>query len=830
MSIDPQPIPTTCPTTHNPQPAPQLITHNSQHFVSPLILITISYVLGIILGNLKLLPLWLTLILSVSVFLCIFYFLFKKQPAFYLLLALIVLLGMFYTQFRSDFISPQDISHFISPQRVTIVGQIVDEPKSSGDLTFFTLDAKHLVADESAFRVSGKASVTYKGEVLISYGDSVCLSGILSSLEALQNPGLFSYSDYLEREGIHSRFQVKKDGVKIFAKGGFSFTKTALYLQKRLVHVSTQTLPSPYDTLLSGIVLGSKAAKIPSFLSDAYRRAGVSHLLVASGMQITILIGIFVSLGKFFNLPVWLIALLSTAANILCTLIVGGGPSILRAAFMSQAAIFSLLFERKGEFYTSFSLAALVLLVINPLTLFDIGFQLSFAATWSLVYISPVLAELLKSEDKHPRRFLCDLFSVSLSPVLATAPVCAFHFSEFSLVGVITNFLILPWVSVLLILGFVSAVTGIFFLPLAYLINNANLFLLVILNWIVITLSSLPFATFVLATPNFIWLVFYYLGLVFVVEIIRHNNSKVYDMETAPVYRGRFPTSCSNQLFGVIVLVLIIFACFVWHEAFEKISPALKITVLDVGQGDSILVEAPTGEKMLVDGGDVGKGEKIIIPYLKKKGITSLDVVVLTHPHADHLLGLLEVMQKVKVEEVFDSGQSCDFSAYRIFLALVAKNKIKYRVVEGGQIYTLANGVKMRFLNPSKPYLSGTNSDTNSNSIAFQLLYKNFSMLFTGDMEIEGEERVLSRFSQEMIGSQALKVGHHGSRTATSPPFLEAVSPHYAIISCGRHNKFRHPHRSTLQKLKEKGIKLYRTDVDGAVQIETDGGQLVVRK
>jgi competence protein ComEC len=422
---------------------------------------------------------------------------------------------------------------------------------------------------------------------------------------------------------------------------------------------------------------------------------------------------------------------------------------------------------------------------------------------------------------------------------LATAPICALNFNEFSVIGILTNFLILPWTSAILILGFLSSAAGLFFMPLSLLINNANLVLLLILNWIVLQLSALPFATFVLATPSPLFILIYYLGLVIFVEQIKNKRSKMLGnqrlnasvsqsdlrdkLETA-TGRSRFPINCDNCVFWILVLVFIVSAFWVWSSVFTGVWPdPLKITVLDVGQGDSILVEASTGEKMLIDGGDRGKGDKIIIPFLKKRGITKLDLVVLTHPHADHLLGLLEVMQKVRVGQVFDSGQNCDFAAYHNFLALVHKNNIKYHLARGGQIYTLAKDVKLQIFNPLNPLLSGTNSDLNSNSVAFRLKYRDFTMFFTGDMEVEGEERVLSSFPQGMLRSQILKVGHHGSRTATSLPFLEAVSSRHAIISCGRHNRFKHPHKSTLRRLKEKGIKLYRTDQDGAVVIETDG-------
>jgi competence protein ComEC len=256
-------------------------------------------------------------------------------------------------------------------------------------------------------------------------------------------------------------------------------------------------------------------------------------------------------------------------------------------------------------------------------------------------------------------------------------------------------------------------------------------------------------------------------------------------------------------------------------------------------------VEIPNGKRVLIDGGGVDRaenigvsgdlpagrhgqenkdsvGEKVVVPFLHRKGINHLDLVVLTHPHADHLGGLNIVLDEIKVDQVLDGGQIYDSQAYLRFKELIKANQIKYVIARAGQVVNFGGEIEGRIFNPSLPFLQNTNSDPNNNSIVMRLVYGDVSFLFTGDMEKNGEERVLnSAFGS--LHSTILKVGHHGSSTSTSDEFLGAASPRVTVISVGKHNRYRHPSPSTLKKLELTGVKVYRTDESGAVTVRTDG-------
>ncbi len=296
----------------------------------------------------------------------------------------------------------------------------------------------------------------------------------------------------------------------------------------------------------------------------------------------------------------------------------------------------------------------------------------------------------------------------------------------------------------------------------------------------------------------------YYSGLVAAVEVVR---------------RGRWP---KISKFRAAVIVLAVVGLLFWHGAATLAVRGLIITILDVGQGDSILIESPSGKRMLIDGGESKMGQKVVVPFLRKQGIKELDLVVLTHPHEDHLGGLPAVLENIKVKRVLDPGFNYNSRSYRRFLDLVRRNSIKYGIARAGQTISLGDNVEGRILHPSYA-CQEDEGNVNNWSVVMRLCFGRFSIMLTGDNEQEGEEKILGLYSAGALASTILKAGHHGSATSTSAEFLGLVSPQVAVISCGRRNKFRHPHKSTLKRLEEAGIKVIRTDENGAVTIRSDG-------
>lgn len=253
----------------------------------------------------------------------------------------------------------------------------------------------------------------------------------------------------------------------------------------------------------------------------------------------------------------------------------------------------------------------------------------------------------------------------------------------------------------------------------------------------------------------------------------------------------------------------------------------LTVKVLDVGQGDAILIRAQD-QVVLIDTGDVPAKDGLI-KLLKSQGITTIDKLVITHPHADHIGGVAAVFQQFTVKQIYDSGQTTTSNLYKQYLSQIQKQKIPFTVVRAGMTIDLGNEIVLKILAPDKPFIIGSDSDINNNSIVAKLVYNNFSMLLTGDAESESEERMLKK-DASTLKSTVLKSGHHGSRSSSSVPFLQAVSPEAAIISLGANNDYHHPHPSTLKKYKDKKIAIYRTDTDGTVTVASDGKTYTITK
>lgn len=260
------------------------------------------------------------------------------------------------------------------------------------------------------------------------------------------------------------------------------------------------------------------------------------------------------------------------------------------------------------------------------------------------------------------------------------------------------------------------------------------------------------------------------------------------------------------------------------------------MTFLDVGQGDSAVIEAPSGRVVVIDGGGIpgrdprdggDPGSRVVVPFLRSRGISSIDLLIATHPDDDHVQGLLAVTERLVVRAVLDSGlPSPPGSPLAQLRALWKAQGVRVHTAQRGQRFELGEGVRLEILHPASPFLTGTRSDDNNNAIVARLVYGKARVLFMADAEAEAEESLLNAGLE--LAADILKVGHHGARTSSSARFLQRVAPQGAIVSCGRQNRFGHPHPETLRRLKEQGVTLFRTDQQGALALESQGDAFTV--
>jgi len=358
-------------------------------------------------------------------------------------------------------------------------------------------------------------------------------------------------------------------------------------------------------------------------------------------------------------------------------------------------------------------------------------------------------------------------------------------------------------VTVVVALGFLATLCS-FFLPLAQIFSSSNWLFLAILIKVIDFFSHFPGAGIRVITPSLSFIGIYYLGIVGLTNFKRSLLIR------------------KAVSMGALCLIVI----FIWGNIFASQDKLLKVTFLDVGQGDAAFIQFPDKRNMLIDGGD---GRFDILPsYLWDEGIRRIDYLVLTHPHADHVTGLINVLSSFKVGEVWDSGQEFTSAEYEKFLRIIDDKKISYKIVRAGERLFIAPGIGIDILHPQEKFLKGGGSEPNNNSIVIRFFYKRVAFLFTGDIEEEAEEFLESKYGSQ-LHSTILKVPHQGSKTSSTLKFLEKVSPECAIISVSARNTFGHPNPEVLKRYQNLGIRVYRTDKEGAVIVTTDGEDYWIR-
>ncbi len=466
------------------------------------------------------------------------------------------------------------------------------------------------------------------------------------------------------------------------------------------------------------------------------------------------------------------------------------------------------LINRNRNLNISLFFAAFLILLLNPLILYDAGFLLSFIVTFFIINLSPVLQGLFSKIVVWIKKPL----AVSTAAWIGIFPLSAYFFSKVSIISIVSNIFIIPLTGIAVILGFITFFIGLTSISLAGIVANINYLVLNLITLIAKSFSSLPFAFIYVAQPSIMVIILYYLTVYFII-----------DMFYKKILSQKIKKKAALIIIPVILLIIII---QVFYPADN-----LKVNFINVGAGDCILIEAPNKINILIDGGgtpqgDFDVGSKIVIPYLRRKGINKINLLVLTHPHLDHLEGLLPVIKEFKVDMVLDSGLICDSSEYKEFISLIQKKGIPYHQAKAGDNFIFNNNLEIFLLNPLYDSAFYDQSDFNNASIVVKLFYKNTDFLFTGDIEEAAEKKLL--IWQNILQSDILKVGHHGSATSTNLEFLDKVDPSIAVITVGK-NHFGHPSQKIIERLEDKNIQIYRTDEDGTIIIRTNGHEYWIR-
>lgn len=682
---------------------------------------------------------------------------------------------------------------------LVLEARLAQEPvKWAPDRTRLLLDAEAVHAGPERLPAVGRVQITIYGllDTTLGEGQRVLLDARLHRPIGFRNPGAFDYPAHLRREGILLVGHARADRVSALTPDAPPWR---VAVKRWAVGVITARLPETSGALLAGLLLGERSA-LPPQSDEAFRRAGVYHILAVSGFNVALLAGAVFGGLAMGGVPRRGAAVVAAVVLIGFALVVGGQPSVLRATVMGLLLLAALLLDRESQLLNALALAVLALLLWRPGDLWEPGFQLSFAATAGIVYLAPRLAAAM-TERGWPV-WLATAAAVSLGAQAAVTPLMLAHFNQLSLIGVGANLAVVPLAGVATTLGMLALLVELVPGPLAALLFQTLWLILLILRALVWIAAAVPGAMVHLPAPGALTVIAWYAALLLAPAAAVSRRSRA----------------------GVGVLLVTVAGLSVWPW-LRPTETMLRVTFLDVGQGDAALIELPEGPRLLVDGGPGGArrfdvGERVLAPFLWNRPLGHLDAVALSHWDLDHSGGLAAVLTRFSVGEFWESGRPPRPGAEETVAAL-ARSRTPRRVLGAGQRLWLGRAL-ITVLGPAP----GPPLAANDQSLVLRLDWRALSLLLVGDLGARGEALLLERGGPLRV--RALKVAHHGSRFSSDASFLRAARPQLAVVSVGARNPFHHPSPEALGRLEAAGARVYRTDRDGAVILETDGRVLRV--
>jgi competence protein ComEC len=640
---------------------------------------------------------WIYLVFLIFLFLLLsIYFYFKANFIWASIFIFFLLFswGVFRLQIATKYLPANHISNFTQlNHQTTLKGKIVEEPDVREDRTNLLVEASEIFLQDRFIPTSGQIILKIKEPTFrFNYGDSLYFSGILYQPQSPSNPGIFDYKKYLQTKEIFGLVTIENAWqIDIIEKqtGNFFLAKIIIPLRNWISKVFSQNLSGDQRGLLLGFLLGDSRG-ISKQVYGLFRDTGTLHLLAVSGFNVGLILFLLIVILKLFKAPLWLRTVIGILSIVVFSNLVNNQPSVVRASIMATVALVGAFLYRDLNLLNILSFAALVMLFFFPLWLFEVGFQLSFAAVLGIIIIYPKLNNYLfdrfAGKAKFFYKWIIAPILVSLAVELAVFPLLAYYFNFIPLVTIIANLVLVPLTSLIVYLGCAQILVAVFSVSFSGIIAQLN-YLLLSLDLISVNFfSHFPLAKLKIASPSIIEILIYYLVLWFLLNLSSHKKIKLF-----------------------VFISLVLLNIFIWGPLFS--SPKLKITFLDVGANEVLFLESPSDEKILFNtGGIYGNsdfGERVIIPFLNKKGVEKLQKVLLTDI-GDNLVSLSSITKEIEVEKIL----LVDSSGLNLLKTdLEAENKTPHIEIlnSSSTFFSEANGLRIQihsFINPNQEKLN----------------------------------------------------------------------------------------------------------------------------
>jgi competence protein ComEC len=727
---------------------------------------------------------------------------------------LVYIFGIFIAK-QSEIKIQSPLLNYQKEKNAKLYAKVIEvELKKSFEIVF-TVSIDSLLMDDKKFTSNDKLICKFRGDSLqrnflynnLNAGNKIYLTGTYQKGRERRNPGEFDYDKYLKSNGITGLFiSYATDSINIISNQKDYF-KSSLHAVRKEIDKSIHDLHNAQTAgLLRGLLLADRS-EIDYETKNEFINSGVVHILAVSGLHVGYVLVIFIFIfGRF---GIYLRSTLTILGLLAFMFLTGVPPSVFRATLMAVIIIIAFLSNRSTNIINSISIAAFIILILNPNEIYNPGFQLSFAAVLAIGILYPYFQKMIyKFRLKHKWiEYILLFIGVSLSAQIGTLPFTLVYFSKLSIIALFSNLIVIPVIGVIIGISFITVFTGLFSYAIAIYFAAANDLICGSMIEFIRFAGNLDF--------SFLWIrdyalydsIIFYSGIAIVLlilNLIRKTYLKI-------------------SLVLLLISSMFIYSKLDNKELLEK--NKLSVFMIDVGQGDAFLIKFPSGKTALIDAGEanpfIDNGERVIIPLLDYLGIDKIDYGFVSHLDLDHYGGFVSLIYNQRINEVFrplpDSGdKSLRFEKF------LDRMKIKKSIYEKTSFYV--GDTKIYLLNDPYSY-SYKSFSSNDKSGVIKIVHGKTSFLFVGDCEHPAEYFLASNFGK-MLDSDVLKVGHHGSATGSSKAFLNLVLPNISLVSAGVKNKFNHPAESVISSLNKINSQIYRTDKLGAVLLQSNGNEI----
>lgn len=691
-------------------------------------------------------------------------------------------------------------------------------------------------------------------------GDILIVKGIFEKGEISRNYGGFNYRNYLKQNKIYGTvFAEEIEQVSQRKDTYYIFFKIRNILENKI----DKLYENDYGSFLKSLLIGNKS-ELDEELVKNFQNANISHILAISGLHISfILVVVNFVLEKFINSKKMKSYLLIIFLLFFLVL-TGNSVSCMRACIMNIFAITCSIFYKRNNFYNSLIISIFFIIILNPYNIFNVGMWLSYLGTIAIVLIYNFLYKVLcisfnlkkkniKSENaeinnclegirSNIKRFILKSFTLSISAQIFIIPIILYVFNIFSLTFLISNIIVSIFIGYILAIGYISIFTSFIIFPLSKFISYFEKLMIYIILKTADIVSQMPFSKIYVITPNIGFIIIYYallFGLIIhfrynkfhILKILFYSKKSISNfLEKDSVFKIKKIAFFIRNIVGVVknvvtnlfklmkknkilknIFVIIIIVSIITN--INKFNLNLQIYFVDVGQGDCTFIITPYGKRVLIDGGEGNSdkydyGEKVLFPYLLDRGINKIDYLIASHADSDHIGGLIYILENMKVKNIFIGIQPETSKQLEKLIEIANNKKVKITILKKGDDIFIDKNVELEVLWPDKNNLISENV-LNNNSLVFKLIYNNFSMLFTGDIEEIAEKIILETYTKnpEKLKSIILKVAHHGSKSSSTQKFLNIVSPQLVLIGVGKNNSFGHPNDEVINRLEKMRYK-----------------------